>query len=191
MDYIEEVHDGMHLLGSGNAILASLPPFRVLNEDSLKAGWEAIPRLMHQRDCHLLWLDLYSLDYLASGGFSCLIKLHKHMREIAGEMVICEPSPMIIEVLEITYIDRILKIQKEVFPRDPRWAEPFEWCFLEAIRREPLEMAHRWAYSDWLDEKEDARKDLVRMVSHFIEENKNSDFDNLRRYDLLTRPLPR
>jgi anti-anti-sigma factor len=57
-----------------------------------------------------LVLDFSGLDYISSAGLRSLLVLAKKARAAGGGFAICNPAPMVREVMEISGFDKLLRL---------------------------------------------------------------------------------
>ena len=57
-------------------------------------------------------LEMSSVDFVDSTGLGTIVRLAKRVREAKGELRVCDPQPKILELLELTRLDKILPIFK-------------------------------------------------------------------------------
>ncbi len=55
-------------------------------------------------------LDLSGVEYISSGGLRVIIMLMKSLEKARGRLIICNPSPFVSEVFEITHLSRRIPI---------------------------------------------------------------------------------
>ena len=60
---------------------------------------------------HHVELDMSQTRFLDSSGLGALISIHKLMRSRGGEVRILNPSPTVLQILELTRMHRIFEIQ--------------------------------------------------------------------------------
>lgn len=63
-----------------------------------------------ERQGSRLVLDFAGLDYISSAGLRSLLVLAKKARAVNGALAICNPSPMVREVMEISGFDKLLRL---------------------------------------------------------------------------------
>lgn len=60
-----------------------------------------------------LVIDLAEVTLLASMGLGALVTLHKEAASNGGRLVICNLRPEILELLRLTHLERVLRIQPD------------------------------------------------------------------------------
>lgn len=55
-------------------------------------------------------LDMSGIDYISSAGLRSLLVVAKKSQAAGGKLVLCAPSEMVMDVLEIAGFDKIFKI---------------------------------------------------------------------------------
>lgn len=63
-------------------------------------------------DTDTLEFDLSATNFLDSGGLGLLISFHKHMAIKRGQCIIVDPSPIVLQVLELTRLHKVFEIQR-------------------------------------------------------------------------------
>lgn len=191
MNHFAEEQEGILIRGRNHVALAQFVSGQLFDFEHFLSSRDTIVDILRREGVELLWFDLWNIRYLSSAGLYALITIWKYLRDAGHQWLLCEPSPEVREILSLFRLDQLWKIQKEVFARNLRKLENEEQGFLKAIRKDPGELAHRWVYSDWLDERDDSRAELVRLLSHFAEERASKFGEYVPDHkDLLTRPLP-
>ncbi len=59
-----------------------------------------------------LVLDFSKVSYISSSGLRVLLNYHKEMSEIDGELIIRNPTEMVLEVFDVTGFESMLNIEK-------------------------------------------------------------------------------
>jgi len=59
---------------------------------------------------NLIVLDLSDVAYASSGGLGLLLKSAKHVQEQGGRMAVCNPQPMVAEILNLTKLSTIITV---------------------------------------------------------------------------------
>ncbi len=57
-------------------------------------------------------LDLSKAEYMDSSALGMILLLKDHVEELSGELIICKPSAMVNQILEIAQFDKLLTIQR-------------------------------------------------------------------------------
>ena len=61
-----------------------------------------------------LIIDMSELNYISSGGLSILLAFHKRMKNAGRQMVLCNPSSMVSDLLTMTGMYGVFQIQPSV-----------------------------------------------------------------------------
>jgi len=56
-------------------------------------------------------LDFSTLDYVASTGLNSLVALHNRLKAHGGELILRDPTPNVLEVIQVTKLDTLLRIE--------------------------------------------------------------------------------
>ena len=97
-----------------NLLAASDGSLRVTGLDRLSASncaefKEMIkPRLAD--DCRLVELDCASLRFIDSDGLGTLINIHKRLAQREGKLRLCQPSPMVRQLLRMLHFDELFEL---------------------------------------------------------------------------------
>ena len=57
-------------------------------------------------------LDFTEVEYISSSGLRVLLSLHKTMTASDGQLIICKPTEMVLEVFDVTGFADLLNIEK-------------------------------------------------------------------------------
>lgn len=55
-------------------------------------------------------LDFAKLEYISSAGLRCLLVLAKKAKSVNGAIAVCNPAPMVREVMEVSGFDKLLRL---------------------------------------------------------------------------------
>ncbi|HKB36402.1 MAG TPA: STAS domain-containing protein [Gemmataceae bacterium] len=73
---------------------------------------EQLSRLIEGRTRPQLDLDLVGIRYLSSSALGKLLALNRKVRAAGGQLVLCNPSPAVVEILTITGLHTILEVRR-------------------------------------------------------------------------------
>jgi anti-sigma B factor antagonist len=65
--------------------------------------------LVNGQPCYL-GIDLSRVEFLDSAGLGALVACHKHVRALGGEIGLIAPRPMILQLLQMTALDKVLLV---------------------------------------------------------------------------------
>jgi len=100
---------GTHRRRHGRELRRSQDPRRAKHPDHRRAALQPRGRggLAH------ILLNFSNVEYLSSAALGKLITLNKKLGQAGGKLILCNISPEILEVFEITKLDKFFKIRKE------------------------------------------------------------------------------
>ena len=78
--------------------------------------------LCHEAGKHQLYLDLGAVAFVTAGGLGKLVTLHKELRAVGGELILCNVSPGVHEVFALTRLTEVLDVRpswETVLPPGP------------------------------------------------------------------------
>lgn len=87
---------------SGVVDLAAVPHVRRLLQDAMDAG------------AHTVVLDLPGVRLIDSTGLGMIVWLHKELHERGGRVRLAAPQPAVLRLLELTSMDRLIRIYGSV-----------------------------------------------------------------------------
>lgn len=88
-----------------------------LNMEDIK---REIIRLIHEEDRHLV-MNLEKVDFMDSTGLGMLLVFLKMMRSRGGDMVVERPQLGVQKLLEMTRLDKLIKVIKTDEPATGDW----------------------------------------------------------------------
>jgi anti-sigma B factor antagonist len=97
----------------GDVTVVNFIDKKILDEQSIQTIGEQLFSLVDQENCRQMLLNFGNVEFLSSAALGKLIKLKKKLEEVQGRLILCNISPQIFEVFEITKLDRYFTIQKE------------------------------------------------------------------------------
>jgi anti-anti-sigma factor len=83
-----------------------------LNEYNTDAVGEQLSHLIEGRTRPQLHLDLVGIRYVSSSALGKLLALNRKVRAAGGRLVLCNPSPAVVEVLTVTGLHTILEVRR-------------------------------------------------------------------------------
>ena len=97
----------------GDVAVVNFKDKKILDEQAIQTIGEQLFNLVDTDGCKKLLLNFQNVEYLSSAALGKLITLNKKIQAVGGRLVLCEISPQIYEVFEITKLDKFFTIQKE------------------------------------------------------------------------------
>jgi anti-sigma B factor antagonist len=86
---------------------------KILDEQNIQIIGEQLFSLVDQEGRRNLLLNFGNVEYLSSAALGKLITLNKKVQGAKGKLVLCNIAPEILEVFEITKLDKFFKIERE------------------------------------------------------------------------------
>lgn len=83
---------------------------RILEDKQLRELQKAFEAVIEKNDNKKLILDFINVKFLTSAFLGLLIRIHKKVRELDGQIQLCNVDPNIRRVFEITQLTKILDI---------------------------------------------------------------------------------
>jgi anti-sigma B factor antagonist len=103
------VHFASHVRDDGSTLLVLSGEIDVACADSVRdTGLE----LLAAPNCHTLVIDMMDVSFLDSTGLSVLVALRNASGEVGAPIVLLDPSPRVMRVLEITALDGVFDIRR-------------------------------------------------------------------------------
>ena len=97
----------------GDVTVVNFVDKKILDEPAIQVIGEQLFSLVDESGRRKLLLNFHNVDFLSSAALGKLITLNKKLQALGGKLVLCEISPTIYEVFEITKLDKFFTIQKE------------------------------------------------------------------------------
>jgi anti-anti-sigma factor len=68
----------------------------------------------------LVLLDLSQVEFVDSSGLGAIVAALKSLRSVGGELALCQPSEQVKTLLEITGLERIIKVypNRQIFDQE-------------------------------------------------------------------------
>ena len=83
---------------------------RILDEPTIQAIAEQLFALVDEAGKRKLLLNFSNVEYMSSAALGKLINLHKKVTTLSGRLTMCKVIPQILEVFEITKLNKIFKL---------------------------------------------------------------------------------
>ena len=97
----------------GDVTVINFVDRKILDEQNIQVIGEQLFSLVDQDGRRKLLLNFGNVEYLSSAALGKLITLNKKLGQAGGKLILCNISPEILEVFEITKLDKFFNIQKE------------------------------------------------------------------------------
>ena len=97
----------------GEVTVVNFTDKKILDEQNIQIIGEQLFSLVDEEGWRKILLNFGNVEFLSSAALGKLIKLKKKLEEVKGRLILCNISPQIYEVFEITKLDRFFTIQQE------------------------------------------------------------------------------
>lgn len=97
----------------GDVTVVNFVDRKILDEQNIQIIGDQLFGLVDNDGLRKLLLNFGNVDYLSSAALGKLITLNKKLQAAGGRLVLCNIDPQILEVFEITKLDKFFNIQKE------------------------------------------------------------------------------
>jgi anti-sigma B factor antagonist len=94
----------------GDVTVVNFTDRKILDEQHIQTIGEQLFSLVDEAGRRKLLLNFRNVEYMSSAALAKLITLNKKIKEVGGRLVLCDIEPQIMEVFEITKLDRIFSI---------------------------------------------------------------------------------
>ncbi len=76
---------------------------------SVRSGMDT---LLYQKRPRRLYLDLSGVDFMDSSGLGLIMGRYALMKEIGGDVVVCEPTAAVDRMLRLAGLERVVRIER-------------------------------------------------------------------------------
>ena len=97
----------------GDVTVINFVDRKILDEQNIQVIGEQLFKLVDDDGRRKLLLNFGNVEYLSSAALGKLITLNKKVQTAGGRLILCNIDPQILEVFEITKLDKFFNIQKE------------------------------------------------------------------------------
>lgn len=97
----------------GEVTVVNFTDKKILDEQNIQTIGEQLFRLVDELGRTKLLLNFGNVEYLSSAALGKLITLNRKVKNVSGQLILCNISPQIYEVFEITKLNKVFNIQKE------------------------------------------------------------------------------
>ncbi len=94
----------------GDVTIVTFAEASLLDEQNTQPVSEQLHALLHEGGQGKLLLDLANVRYFSSAALGLFIVLHKRLEDTGGRMILCCIAPQLMEVFEVTRLDRYFRI---------------------------------------------------------------------------------
>ncbi len=86
---------------------------KILDEQNIAKIGEDLFSLVEELGRKKILLNFSNVEYLSSAALGKFISLNKKVQQAGGKLLMCNINPDIMEVFEITRLDRLFSIQRD------------------------------------------------------------------------------
>ncbi len=86
---------------------------KILDEQNIQLIGDDLFRLVDELGRRKVLLDFSNVEFMSSAALGKLIRLHQRLAGVGGKLVLCSISKTILEIFEITKLDKMLTIVKD------------------------------------------------------------------------------
>jgi anti-sigma B factor antagonist len=97
----------------GDVTVVNFVDRKILDEQNIQVIGDQLFALVDVKGLRKVLLNFSNVEYLSSAALGKLITMNKKLKEAKGKLILCNISPVIMEVFEITKLDKFFKIVKE------------------------------------------------------------------------------
>lgn len=97
----------------GDVTVVSFTDRKILDEANIQIIGEQLFSLVEELGRRKVLLNFGNVEYLSSAALGKLITLNKKLQTANGKLILCNISPTIYEVFEITKLNKLLAICKD------------------------------------------------------------------------------
>lgn len=83
---------------------------RILDEQNIQSIGEQLFSLVDDEKRNKILLDFGTVEYLSSAALGKLLNLNKKVERVRGQLRLCRIKPEILEVFQITRLDKVFNI---------------------------------------------------------------------------------
>jgi anti-sigma B factor antagonist len=107
-------HRRIHVFASGPMTVARIIDKKILDELVIQELGAEVLGLIEQDGHRALALDFSDVEFLSSAALGKLITLDRKMKTQQGRLSLCSIRPEILEVFQITKLNKVFDIRKDV-----------------------------------------------------------------------------
>jgi anti-sigma B factor antagonist len=107
-------HRRIHVSASGPMTVARIVDKKILDELVIQELGAEVLGLIEQDGHRSLALDFSDVEFLSSAALGKLITLDRKMKTQQGRLSLCSIRPEILEVFQITKLNKVFDIRKDV-----------------------------------------------------------------------------
>ena len=97
----------------GDVTVVNFTDKKILDEQNIQVIGEQLFSLVDDLGRRKILLNFRNVEYLSSAALGKFITLNKKVGASGGKLVLCNIDPQILEVFQITKLDKLFKIEKD------------------------------------------------------------------------------
>ena len=97
----------------GDVTVVNFVDKKILDEQNIQMIGDDLFRLVDELGRRKLLLNFSNVEFMSSAALGKLIRLHQRLQQVGGKLILCAISKNILEIFEITKLDKMLKIVKD------------------------------------------------------------------------------
>jgi anti-sigma B factor antagonist len=86
---------------------------KILDEQNIQMIGDDLFRLVDELGRRKVLLNFSNVEFMSSAALGKLIRLHQRLHSIGGKLILCGISKGILEIFEITKLDKMLTIKPD------------------------------------------------------------------------------
>lgn len=97
----------------GDIAVVSFVDKKILDETSIQMIGDDLFRLVDELGRRKILLNFTNVEFMSSAALGKLIRLHQKLAGVGGKLILCGISKGIMEIFELTKLDKMLTIEKD------------------------------------------------------------------------------
>jgi anti-sigma B factor antagonist len=97
----------------GDITVVNFVDKKILDDQNIQLIGDDLFRLVDELGRRKLLLNFENVEFMSSAALGKLIRLHQRLNQVGGKLILCGISKSIMEIFEITKLDKMLKIVKD------------------------------------------------------------------------------
>jgi anti-sigma B factor antagonist len=97
----------------GDIAVVSFVDKKILDEQNIQLIGDDLFRLVDELGRRKILLNFANVEFLSSAALGKLIRLHQKLQGVGGKLILCGISKGIMEIFELTKLDKMLTIMKD------------------------------------------------------------------------------
>lgn len=97
----------------GDIAVVSFVDKKILDEQNIQMIGDDLFRLVDELGRRKILLNFTNVEFMSSAALGKLIRLHQKLAGVGGKLILCGISKGIMEIFELTKLDKMLTIEKD------------------------------------------------------------------------------